>query len=235
MPNIRPDPIRTKTSANSGRVARRKTPADFTLSRDATLSRLNTDALLTTLGQMIERNLKSGRSSNFTVEVDAKGNPTISALNGARTPGSHRTADRQSPSQDTRLDHALSAARERGHARAAEILSGDEMLSADEFAELLGVSRVTVNTRRQKHELLALEGARRGFRFPEWQVDENGKSFEVLPRLFELLGDNPWTIYRFLVQRHPALGGMTAKDALRAGRVKAVLEVAESVTDGSFA
>jgi len=119
--------------------------------------------------------------------------------------------------------------------RAADILNGDEMLTADEFAELLGVSRVTVNARRQKHELLALDGPKRGFRFPDWQLDENGKPFEPMPRLFDVLGDSPWTVYRFLIQPHSALNGMTAKDALRLGRNSEVLEAAENLVQGVFA
>lgn len=44
------------------------------------------------------------------------------------------------------------------------------MLSADAFADLLGVTRVTVNTKRQDGQVLGLDGAKRGFRFPAWQL-----------------------------------------------------------------
>lgn len=100
------------------------------------------------------------------------------------------------------------------------------MLSAAAVAELLGVSRVTVNAKRQRHEVLAVDGARRGFRFPAWQVDENGKPFAAIPQLSEKLGDSPWSVYRFLVQRHPELEGATGVDALRQGRTHEVLEAA---------
>ena len=86
---------------------------------------------------------------------------------------------------------------------------------------------MTVNARRQKHELLGLDGAKRGFRFPAWQVDDDGKAFNVLPRLFDLLGDNPWGVYRFLTQRHAALEGLSAKDALNRGQTTQVLQAAE--------
>ncbi len=44
------------------------------------------------------------------------------------------------------------------------------MLSAEAFADLLGVSRVTVTTNRQNGQVLGLEGPNGGFRFPSWQL-----------------------------------------------------------------
>ena len=83
------------------------------------------------------------------------------------------------------------------------------MLSADKFAALIGTSRVTVNSRRQIRQVLGLEGAKRGFRFPEWQIDADGKPFSVLPDLFERFGGSPWAVYQFLIQHHPELDGLT--------------------------
>jgi hypothetical protein len=76
---------------------------------------------------------------------------------------------------------------------------------------------------------LGLEGATRGFRFPEWQVGDDGKPLGVLPELFDRLGGDAWAVYRFLVQHHPEFGGATAKEALRQGRADEVVEAAESV------
>ena len=39
------------------------------------------------------------------------------------------------------------------------------MLSADDFAALIGTSRVTVNAKRQTHQFFGLEGVRRGYQF----------------------------------------------------------------------
>lgn len=136
---------------------------------------------------------------------------------------------------DDDLDHALDAARERGRLRAAEILSGEDMLSADAFAKRLSVSRATVDAKRLKHQVLALEGAGHGdWRFPVWQLGEDGRPLAALPQIFERLGEGPWTVYRFLVQHHPELDGLTGLDALRRGRVKAVIDVAESLARGAF-
>jgi hypothetical protein len=60
------------------------------------------------------------------------------------------------------LQDALAAARERGRLRAADILSSEDMLSAEDFAKLLGTTRVTVNTKRQSGQILGLDGAKRG-------------------------------------------------------------------------
>ncbi len=184
-------------------------------------------AVVESLGRGIVRSRKSGRSGGFTVVIDAKGNPEI-------TPLPHGDVAAPALAEDEERDQAFARARERGRIRAAEILSADDMLSADHMAERLGVSRVTVNARRQRHELLGLDGAKRGFRFPDWQVDEDGNAIEALPRLFELLGPSPWGVYRFLTQRHDVLGGATAKDALQRGQTDKVLDAAESLARGDF-
>ena len=104
------------------------------------------------------------------------------------------------------LDRALEAARERGRRRVAEnFLSDTDMLSADNLARLLGTTRATINTKRQNRQLLGLEGATRGFRFPSWQIDEDGKPFAALPTLFDRLGDSPWAVYLF-PRREPSGG-----------------------------
>jgi hypothetical protein len=184
--------------------------------------------LVDRFGKLLARAQKSGQASGFTVLIDAAGKPRFEPL-------PDRTAGSRAPAEDVRLKGALEAARERGRLRSAEILDQSDMLTAEAFAGRLGVSRMTVNARRQKRELLGLDGAKRGFRFPAWQVDENGKAFDVLPKLFDLLGDNPWTVYRFLTQRHAALEGVSAKDALRQGKATLVLQAAESLAQGDFA
>jgi hypothetical protein len=138
------------------------------------------------------------------------------------------------PESDERLDRAIDAARARGEARVAEILNRPEMLSADAFGELLGTSRMTVHEWRQSRRVLGLEGAKRGFRFPDWQVGQDGKPFGALPALFERLGDE-WAVYRFLVQHHPELDGLTGKEALQRGQSDKVIETAETISQTAFA
>lgn len=126
---------------------------------------------------------------------------------------------------DAELGAALAAARERGRLRAAEILGGDDMLNADAFAKVLGTTRATVNTKRQAGQVLGLDGAKRGFRFPVWQLNAEGKPYAELSMLHERLG-GPWAVYRFLVQPHGELDGLTGREALERGKAKAALEVA---------
>lgn len=184
-------------------------------------------AVVESLGRGIARSRQSGRSGGFTVVIDSEGNPEITPL-----PQEDVAAGPLSETEER--EQAFARARERGRIRAVEILSGGDMLSADDLAERLGISRVTVNARRQRHELLGLDGAKRGFRFPDWQVDDDGNAIEALPRLFELLGPSPWGVYRFLTQRHDVLGGATAKDALQRGQTDRVLDAAESLARGDF-
>jgi hypothetical protein len=81
------------------------------------------------------------------------------------------------------------------------------MLSAADFAASLDMSGETVRQKTKRREILALRGAKQGKRFPRWQVTPNGGLLPELPKLFERLGGDPWTVYRFLLQHHPELDG----------------------------
>ena len=203
-------------------------PVDLAVLKTLSARPATVKILVEQFGHLVARTKASGKARGFTVMIDAKGNAKFGPLPRGEAPSLAKT-------EDERLEASLDAARERGRLRAAQILDQDDMLTAEQFAERLGVSRMTVNARRQKHELLGLDGAKRGFRFPAWQVDDDGKAFDALPRLFELLGDNAWTVYRFLTQRHAALEGSAAKDALRQGKTPQVLQAAESQAQGDFA
>jgi DNA-binding transcriptional regulator YiaG len=183
-------------------------------------------SLVDTYGVALKQSRAIGKPVSFIVEVKPDGRPKITPVDAAADVATDAAAPEAGNIPE--LDQALAAARERGRIRVAEIMERPEMLSADEFAALLGTTRVTVNKWRQNHKVLGLDGATRGYRFPEWQIGGDGKPFAVLPELFDRLG-GPWAVYRFLVQQHAELGGVTARDALRRGRNAAVLEAAESV------
>jgi hypothetical protein len=133
------------------------------------------------------------------------------------------------------LDAALAAAKVRGHAKVTDLLKGADMLTARDFGPLIGISHETVNVRRKKGEILGLEGTARGYKYPRWQVTEAGLPLPGLAGLFEVLGEQPWTVYRFLRAAHAELGGRTALDALMAGQVDAVLSAAHNQAAGVFA
>ena len=165
---------------------------------------------------------RTGRSVRMTVVVDPKATAPQIAV------------EEVSPPKGDMLDTALAAARQRGSARVAEILNGTDMLSADAFAEEIGATRETVHKKRRRHEVLGLEGPKRGVRFPKWQVSGSGGLIPSLPQLFEVLGDHPWTIYRFLLEEHGELDGRTGLEALRAGRIADVMATAETIGRGAF-
>jgi hypothetical protein len=126
---------------------------------------------------------------------------------------------------------AMGEARARGEVLAATLLSGADMLGSNEFAALIGVSREGLHRKRLRHEVLGLEGAKRGYRFPKWQLTREGL-LPGLPEVFARLDGNPWAVIRFLRQHHPELGGQTALQALRAGKVAQVLGAAENAGRG---
>lgn len=172
----------------------------------------------------LELATEAGTPSRLVLDVDAAGKTLI----GLEILEPQIMEVEEPGEPDAELQAALKAARERGRASAAEILAQDDMLSADDFAKMLGTTRATVNTKRQRNELLALDGAKRGFRFPVWQVDGNGKPYAELPRLLEMLGD-PWAVYRFLIQPQSELDGLSAREAFERGLGKDVLAAAESI------
>ncbi len=188
--------------------------------------------LLQQYGQALAQSREAGRPVSFRVEVDPSGGATVTQVEDAATstePFPVEDVGELSPG----LERALERARERGRVRAAEVLAGDDMLSADAFAKLLGTTRMTVNTKRQNGRLLGLDGAKRGFRFPEWQLGAEGKPYPELQALHEQLG-GPWVLYRFLVQPHGELDGLTGREALERGRGREVLEAAGSIARGDF-
>lgn len=117
---------------------------------------------------------------------------------------------------------ALKRAYARGAAAASDILSGPDMLNSDSMAKMLGLSREAVLQKRRRGELLGLEGAKRGVRFPSWQIGEGGRPAAILPDLLKALGE-PWAVFRFLQQRHPELGGRTGIEAATKPRLAAAL------------
>jgi hypothetical protein len=170
---------------------------------------------LEVIAAAVEKSERAGRNATFVITFTASANK-------------RKSASAKEPS----IADALSSARARGDELVATILSRDDMLSAHDFAQALGVTRATVNTKRQNRQLLALEGAKRGFRFPVWQIGRDGKPFDAIPALFERLGDSPWAVYRFLVQHHPELDGLTGREALQAGQSAEAVEAAENVAEG---
>jgi hypothetical protein len=190
-------------------------------------------ALIRQYAKAVQLSRKAGHQVSFRVVVDPlAGAQTISIVEEEPLPQDAFPVE-EVAEPDDELQAALAAARERGQRRVAQILAEEDMLSAEAFADLLGVSRVTVNTKRQHRQVLGLDGAKRGFRFPAWQLDRDGRPYVALPRLEEILG-GAWAVYRFLVTPHGSLDGRTGLDALKRGQDEDVVAAAESVAHGDF-
>jgi hypothetical protein len=132
------------------------------------------------------------------------------------------------------LELSLRDARARGEAVKNQLLGDPEMLSTAEMAQRLSMSEEGIRLKRKRHEVLGLEFARRGIRYPGWQVSENQQLLPGLPRLFSILGDSPWMVYRFLLQHHSEIDGARAVDALKRGRIDGVLAAVENSASGAF-
>ena len=189
-------------------------------------------ALLQSYGEAYARSRATGRAMSFRVDVDPIGGATVTPVE-ERIDEAEILSVEKAGAPSPELKRALDAARARGRLRAAEILSGEDMLSAEDFAKLLGTTRVTVNTKRQNGQLLGLDGATRGFRFPVWQLNREGKPYPELASLQTQLG-GPWALYRFLVQPHGALDGLTGRAALEKRRSRSVIAAAEGIGNGDF-
>lgn len=216
-------------------IARRKPPPTKPASR-AAVKWTDSQAvrkLAKQYSDAMKQSQRVGRPMSFRVEVDSSTDePVLSPIQEASDAGAFPVEAKSGRGPELRA--ALAAARDRGRLRAAEVLAADDMLSADAFAELLGTTRTTVNAKRQNGQLIGLDGAKRGYRFPTWQLDRDGRPYAALPKLFEQLGKSPWAVYRFLTSPHNELNGRTGLDALRRGEAAIVLGVAESVSRGDF-
>jgi hypothetical protein len=178
-------------------------------------------SVLSGFGQAVLQAERSGKAVRMTVMVE----PRVTSPQIAVEEIAAQADD----------DLEVAAARVRGAARVADILNGADMLSADQFAEEIGATRETVHKKRQRHEVLGLEGPKRGVRFPKWQLDLSGELLPGLPSLFGALGNHPWAVFRFLLNEHPELGGSTGLAALRGGRISDAVSVAETIGAGAFA
>jgi len=91
-----------------------------------------------------------------------------------------------------------------------------------------------LNEWREQRKVLALSGAKRGFRYPAWQlVDETGTPLPGLVELHRIFGDQPWSIYRFLRQNHEVLEGRSGIESLKSGDVDATIAAAKGISDTS--
>ena len=104
-------------------------------------------------------------------------------------------------------------------------LQAEDMMSTDEAAELVGTSRVTINSWIAKGRAMGLTQTKRGFRMPRWQFEP--RVWDALPQLTAALGTKEgWALLVFLESPHGGLGGLTPRQAIEQGQAMRVIELA---------
>ena len=118
----------------------------------------------------------------------------------------------------------LAAARLRGVQKQHALLEASGgTLSAEQTAEVLGISRQAVDKRRRQGRLIGLTRGGRGYAYPAWQF-ENGRTLPNLEKVLEVLcKDDPWMQMAFFVNVNDRLNGKSPLDALRQGQLDSVL------------
>src|SRR3546814_14956277 len=79
-------------------------------------------------------------------------------------------------------------------------MNGPDMLTMEQFAELLRTDADTLEGKRRTRQVLGIDDAEHGVRFPFWQVGPDGEPFSTLPALFERFDGSAWAVHSFLVQ-----------------------------------
>ena len=129
----------------------------------------------------------------------------------------------------TELESAdpLARAKLRGVAAKRRLIElGGGTLTIKEVADLLGITRQAVGTRRSRNRLIGLPQGRRGYVYPAFQF-ERGETLTGLKEVLEALSEHdPLTQLIFFVDRHDRLNSRTPVEAMRAGQLDAVVRVA---------
>lgn len=100
-------------------------------------------------------------------------------------------------------------------------------LSAEQIAQMFGITRQAVDKRRRSHTLIALNMGRHGYRYPVWQFTKSGSLPGLEDVLQALEPHDEWMQIAFFVGKNPRLGGETPVDMLKAGELKRVVNAAQ--------
>lgn len=97
--------------------------------------------------------------------------------------------------------------------------------TAEQLAQLLGISRQAVDKRRRKGTLIGVSLGRRGYAYPVWQVDLDG-----LDAVLQAMHDfGPWMQLGFMLSHNAVLEDETPLAVLRRGEVERVLEAVDMI------
>ena len=126
-------------------------------------------------------------------------------------------------------DDLLAEARLRGLGERDRLLHAEGgVLSAQDAAKHLGISRQAVDKRRKAGSLLGLSLGRRGYAYPAWQFGKIGVLEGLETVLATLSTLDPWMRAVFFLSPSPRLSEDSPLKALRQGRVTEVVKAARS-------
>ncbi len=130
------------------------------------------------------------------LEMDAS-DPEVE--NGSPNHAAPRASRRSKDAPGDALGNAIGRAWTR---KVEEILGSPDMMRGEEFGRLLGVTPQAVGKWRRQGLVLGLQSLTRTFRYPKWQITDDGK---LLPGLKEVTGElgEPWTVYRSFCRTIP--------------------------------
>ncbi len=169
--------------------------------------------------------------------VEASIKPVLEVAEAAPAPeteapvGHQDFGDPGAPSPE--LKSAMALLEQRQDAAIGELLRRPDMLSPEEFADRINLSRQRLNQWRQEGKALAIEGAKRGFRYPAWQVGPEGKIFGTAMEVLNLFGA-PLPTYRFLMTPLDLLGGKAPRELLGGAEEGRIVELAEAAVRGDY-
>lgn len=123
----------------------------------------------------------------------------------------------------------LTAAEREGDNFKEDAFRGEEMLSSEEAAARLHVSRETMNAGRRKRFVAVKRDVKRGFRYPSWQFETKVSPF--MPDVLKFLGHlSDWGQYLFFVEPEPLLKGRSPLEMLRAEEGGRVISIAQNLS-----
>lgn len=177
------------------------------------------------------RRLSPGGTAAPRLSELGTGQDSVAAILGfavALLDAPDRAADVIDPGPPSR---SLVAALKQLSAAPPPVATGPGLLSGEDFAARIGLSRQRLNDWRRAGRILGIEAAKRGFRYPEWQIGRDGRILPDIPAILAAL-IHPFAAYRFLTTPLDALGGATPAEALHDGEGERVVGLAEAAGRG---
>lgn len=132
--------------------------------------------------------------------------------------------------------HRISAAKAKKElARRTIPIEEENLLTSDELAVRVGLkTRQSVHDWRRKGKIVGWRRAKRGYVFPEGQLDERGRPPEGLEKVVSYFGDG-YTAWFWLTTPRNSLDGMDPLALLRKGEIDRVVDAAIGDRQGDFA